>query len=540
MPPTPDPNTPAQPSQGFGSIFKNKILPLIGPIASRIGAAYGNPMGLEEEYRQQAARGEQLRQTAEQQAIEEEPLRRTILQNQARLSDPEYQLQQFRKQMSIERELTPTTGIAGGNLVMGSMTPSEGGVGMDFVPSRIREANVAAGTNRGGVVPDMSTFGLPQTETPFNPSTIGKLPPFASADNVPAPISGASTPTPSANPQYVGAPYRGMKGNTVYDEKTDKWVTEMINPLTAQIMGTYPAMAPAGALPPKSLIPYLLQEKNAQTATQEDWAEAAQTFNTRVSEQDRVKTISGPNGETYVMPIRESNTTSRSAPLSLNRAPAPTGATIPNGVNRPTQSILPKSGAGVGKLTQIFGAGKIPTDVTKANEDLQTAVARQTTMHKNLVDFISSGGSNQQAGLSLLANHLGMTQGFQKGARITQAVMEEATASRPWLEGMLTKIFRRDPQTGDYVVDNPNPLGGIVLTPDQARQMVDLADQMVGTKNQFLENMIQSRQALAKKTLGGPGQPPAPTQNANQPLAPVGNTPKERLYNSFGLKPPSK
>ena len=72
---------------------------------------------------------------------------------------------------------------------------------------------------------------------------------------------------------------------------------------------------------------------------------------------------------------------------------------------------------------------------------------------------------DQQAMLSLLANHLGMTMGLQKGARLNQAIISEAEQSRPWLEGMRAKF------------DDRGYLTGVVLSPQQMRQMVDLGVQ---------------------------------------------------------------
>lgn len=69
---------------------------------------------------------------------------------------------------------------------------------------------------------------------------------------------------------------------------------------------------------------------------------------------------------------------------------------------------------------------------------------------------------DQQAMLNILANHLGMTMGLQKGARLNQALINEATQARPWLQGMRAK-FSKD-----------GYLSGVTLTPEQMRQMVDL------------------------------------------------------------------
>ena len=69
---------------------------------------------------------------------------------------------------------------------------------------------------------------------------------------------------------------------------------------------------------------------------------------------------------------------------------------------------------------------------------------------------------DQQAMLSLLTDHIGMTLGLQKGARITKDILNEATQSQPWL----AKIESR--------FDNRGYLSGVTLGKDQMSQMLDL------------------------------------------------------------------
>ena len=69
---------------------------------------------------------------------------------------------------------------------------------------------------------------------------------------------------------------------------------------------------------------------------------------------------------------------------------------------------------------------------------------------------------DQQAMLSIVANHIGMTLGAQKGARINQAVWNEATESAPWLAN-IEKSFGPD-----------GYLQGVKLSPQQIDQMVEL------------------------------------------------------------------
>lgn len=70
---------------------------------------------------------------------------------------------------------------------------------------------------------------------------------------------------------------------------------------------------------------------------------------------------------------------------------------------------------------------------------------------------------DQQAMLNLLANHIGMTMGLQKGARITKDILNEATKSTPWLAHVSAKF------------DDRGYLSGLTLTPEQMGQMMELA-----------------------------------------------------------------
>jgi len=118
--------------------------------------------------------------------------------------------------------------------------------------------------------------------------------------------------------------------------------------------------------------------------------------------------------------------------------------------------------------------------VTKAQDDYDSAIDRQTTMDKNAADILKAqqeGKDNQQAMLSLVANHIGMTLGAQKGARITRAVWDEATGSAPWLARI------------DAHFDSDGYLKGVVLTNEQVNQMVGLAHDKVGILKDHVNRM---------------------------------------------------
>lgn len=118
-------------------------------------------------------------------------------------------------------------------------------------------------------------------------------------------------------------------------------------------------------------------------------------------------------------------------------------------------------------LTNLLAAkdyGEARKVVMTADNDYQDALDRMHTMDKNLVD---AGKGDQQAMLSLVANHIGMTLGAQKGARITRAAFDEAVQSAPWLAQAASK----------WSADGY--LSGVTLTPEQMHQMVRLAREKV-------------------------------------------------------------
>lgn len=121
--------------------------------------------------------------------------------------------------------------------------------------------------------------------------------------------------------------------------------------------------------------------------------------------------------------------------------------------------------------------------VTAAKNDLVQAEGRSKTMDQNEQDALRG---NQQAMLSLVANHIGMTLGAQKGARITRAVWDEAIQSAPWIETNAAQWFHTD-ENGDHIFDGFK--GGVTLTSDEIKQMVGLAHQKVDTLREQVTNM---------------------------------------------------
>lgn len=112
-------------------------------------------------------------------------------------------------------------------------------------------------------------------------------------------------------------------------------------------------------------------------------------------------------------------------------------------------------------------------EVLKDYAPAQDSAERLNVMTKNRDEAVKN--HDQQAMLSLLANHLGMTMGLAKGARINQAIIKEAEQSRPWLQGMGAKF------------DKDGILTGVTLTPPQMDQMVELG------RERFAEDVAKAR-----------------------------------------------
>lgn len=142
-------------------------------------------------------------------------------------------------------------------------------------------------------------------------------------------------------------------------------------------------------------------------------------------------------------------------------------------------------------------AGKIIDD---SQVQLNDALNRAQTMDKNLESGLRG---DQQAMLSLVANHIGMTLGAQKGARINQAVWNEAVESTPWLQHLGAKF---DPDTG-Y-------LSGVTLTPTQMHSMVNLAHEKVDTMRDSADTLQKTFQGALGARPNRPAATPPPAPGA--------------------------
>lgn len=125
-------------------------------------------------------------------------------------------------------------------------------------------------------------------------------------------------------------------------------------------------------------------------------------------------------------------------------------------------------------ITSSGGAPIAPQIFAQVSKSIEPAIESDTrfrVMKDNEKDALNG---NQQAMLSLVANHMGMTLGQQKGTRINQAQWNEAIASAPWIEAQAAKWVHQD-ANGDYIFDGFK--SGVTITGDQVKQMVGLAQQ---------------------------------------------------------------
>ena len=137
--------------------------------------------------------------------------------------------------------------------------------------------------------------------------------------------------------------------------------------------------------------------------------------------------------------------------------------------------VMPRPGAPTPVPANVFG------ELNKNLEDARSADTRFRVMSDSVPAALHG---DQQAMVNILTNHLGMTMGLQKGARITKDLYKEAEFSAPWLARVQAHF------------DNDGYLTGAVLTPEQIHTMVGLGQD---------RRMRQWQQAAdAAKTYGMP------------------------------------
>lgn len=175
--------------------------------------------------------------------------------------------------------------------------------------------------------------------------------------------------------------------------------------------------------------------------------------------------------------IHQVQETRTSTPMGQGGAGVP-GATpskkTPGQQKKDLQGMV--SGSGKDKVIGFKGS----KDYVDTKTSYEAAIDRTDTMGKNLANGLKG---DQQAMLSLVANHIGMTLGVQKGARITRAVWEEAIQSTPWFARIAAKF------------DDRGYLSGVTLAPEQMKQMVRLAHEKTQTLKEHLDRLDKERGA---------------------------------------------
>jgi hypothetical protein len=184
-----------------------------------------------------------------------------------------------------------------------------------------------------------------------------------------------------------------------------------------------------------------------------------------------------------------------------SRGGSPSEKATPQQLKKEAESRRPKASGGgprvagnVSVSAPLFAAPNKQYNDTKVA--YQSAVDRTKIMEKNLANAINH--HDQQAMLSLVANHIGMTLGAQKGARINQAVWNEAVESTPWMKRVQAK-FGPD-----------GYLSGVTLAPEQMRQMVELAKERTAIIKQSLDDQKKAlNQGVQYPSSGTSSSPPS-------------------------------
>lgn len=117
----------------------------------------------------------------------------------------------------------------------------------------------------------------------------------------------------------------------------------------------------------------------------------------------------------------------------------------------------------------------------KAQDDYGKRLSALDLMQRNYQEALKG---NQQAQVSMLMQHIGMTAGTVPGSRMARATIEEAEQSTPWIAHTIAKWFHQD-AAGDYIFDGPK--GGVNLTKPQMEQMLSLGKERVQVQHEQLD-----------------------------------------------------
>lgn len=117
---------------------------------------------------------------------------------------------------------------------------------------------------------------------------------------------------------------------------------------------------------------------------------------------------------------------------------------------------------GAQKMAQSFSNQQTMEATKKVQPAIDTALTADQRLARMEKSYTKGVAGDQQAQLALLADHLGMTFGMQKGAKLNRGLIEEAQQSQPWLAKIGAKF------------DDKGYLSGVALGPEQMKQMLDL------------------------------------------------------------------
>lgn len=379
-----------------------KVMPYVTPIANRLAAAAGNygPIELEHQQHQDA-----LQSALTQSQLQNQDLNRQLTQKQ--LENYQTPEQQAERAVAIKRAETPTTYSTDNNQIGIADTDLSGNISPRMV-------NLPAQT-----VPNptqASNAGLPPRTMP------PLIPPSPTVTEAPRRV-------PAIMPQTVAHWSQGMdaSGAPVMYEYGK----------TGGLVGNAPAPMPTNVAVPTSPWKAYLETGRKQGLSD---GQIVDKWNSEQSQSTNIKMVPQPDGSISAIPVTQGTSKHRgllSNPDSNNPAP-------------------PSASAGPGKTV----GGHATKPVTDAFTTYNQSQERYNVMQNALGDAMKG---DQQAMLNLLANHLGMTMGLQKGARMNQAIIEEAQRSTPWLQGLQARF------------DDRGFLSGVTLTPQQMQSMVKLA-----------------------------------------------------------------
>lgn len=147
-----------------------------------------------------------------------------------------------------------------------------------------------------------------------------------------------------------------------------------------------------------------------------------------------------------------------------------------------------------------------------ADEQYGKAMDADARLDRMESSYQKALNGDQQAMLALLTDHVGMTLGMQKGARITKDILQEATQSQPWLSRLAARF------------DDRGYLSGVTLGPDQMRQMLDLG---------YEARNRQWGEAQGTSQLYGIPEPPGAKAQYGK------RDPNKRIYQQGGRQAPS-